>query len=68
MFSIAKTYTVRDIFYVSEAAIHAPGSPSANTRQALLVGGGSLRHEQEAKQTYKYILADISEANQNVVL
>ena len=62
-----KTYTVRDTAYVSEAAIHSPGSPSANTRQAPLVGGWSLGHEQEAKQN-KHISIDISEANSNAVL
>ena len=44
-----KTYTAQDIAYVSEAAIHSPGYPSANTSQTPLVGGWSLGHEQKAE-------------------
>ena len=62
-----KTYTVRDTAYVSEAAIHSPGSPSANIRPAPLVSGWSLGHEQEDKQN-QHISKDISEANSKEVL
>ena len=48
-----------------EAAIHSPGSISANTRQASLTGGWFIGLQQEVEQTD--ISIDVLETNQNTV-